>query len=95
MVTAIVLIGADRGKVNPLAEALAERAEVSEVYSVSGSYDLIAIIRVGSNDELAGFVTDFMANLDGIAHTETMLAFRAHDTLNSAPLHPGRSPAHR
>ena len=78
MVTAIVLIRADRGMVNPVAEALADRAEISEVYSVSGSYDLVAVIRVGSNDELAGFVTDFMSHLDGVAQTETMLAFRAY-----------------
>ena len=78
MVTAIVLIQADRGMVNPVAEALADRPEVSEVYSVSGSYDLIAIIRVGRNDELAVFVTEFMAHLEGVAHTETMLAFRAY-----------------
>ena len=78
MVTAIVLIGAERGQVNPVAEALADRAEVSEVYSVSGNYDLVAMVRVERNEDLATFVTDFMAQLDGISHTETMLAFRAY-----------------
>lgn len=78
MVTSIVLIQADRGMVNPVAEALAERPEISEVYSVSGNYDLVAMIRVANNDELARFVTEVMAHLEGVAHTETMLAFRAY-----------------
>lgn len=78
MVTAVVLVNTDRGKVNEVAERLAESDGISEVYSVGGRYDLVAIIRVTSNDDLADLVTHRMANIEGIAHTETLIAFRAH-----------------
>ena len=51
---------------------------VSEVYSVSGSYDLVAVLRVENNDQLAYLVTDRLVDIEGIEHTETMLAFRAY-----------------
>jgi len=78
MVTAIVLLRCARGDVNKVAETLAEQHGVSEVYSVSGNYDLVAMIRVANNDLLASTVTDAIAEIDGIEHTETMLAFRTY-----------------
>ena len=78
MVTAIILINADRLAINRVAEQLAEADGVSEVYSVGGRYDLIVVVRVRTNDELADLVTNKMRNVDGITATETMLAFRAH-----------------
>lgn len=77
MVTAITLMSAERGKINEVAEQLVELQGVSEVYSVGGQYDLIAIIRVKHNDELADVVTEHIRKIDGIQKTETMLAFRA------------------
>ncbi len=77
MVTSIILIRAKRGTVKALAEDLASRKAISEVYSVSGSYDLVAVARVESNDALAELVTSELATFDNITHTETMLAFRA------------------
>jgi DNA-binding Lrp family transcriptional regulator len=78
MVTAIVLLNVERGRINGVAEDLAGRQGVSEVYSVSGNYDLVALLRVQSNEEMARLVTEELATVDGIEHTETMLAFRAH-----------------
>lgn len=78
MVNAIVLLNVERDKVNEVAEKLAETQGVSEVYSVAGRYDLIAIIRVKSTDDLADTVTNHMRYLKGILKTETMLAFRAY-----------------
>jgi DNA-binding Lrp family transcriptional regulator len=77
MVTSIILINAERNKINEVAEKLQEIAGVSEVYSVSGKYDLVAIIRVKTNEELADLVTKQMLAMEGIAKTETMLAFQA------------------
>ena len=77
MVTSIVLINAERTKINSIAERLVELEGISEVYSVSGSYDLIAIARVKTNDDLARLVTDKMVAIEGIGKTETMLAFKA------------------
>ena len=78
MVTSIILIHAERTKINTVAEKLVELVGVSEVYSVSGQYDLVAIIRVKTNDELAALVTSRMYAIEGIVKTETMLAFKAY-----------------
>ena len=76
MVTSIILINAERNRINPVAEQLQAIAGISEVYSVSGKYDLIAIVRVKTNDDLAQLVTKAMLAIDGIVKTETMLAFQ-------------------
>ncbi len=78
MVNAIVLIKVERDKVNDIAKALVDTKGVSEVYSVSGKYDLVAIIRVNENDELADTVTNHMRKINSIQSTETMLAFRTY-----------------
>ena len=77
MVTAIILIHAERTKINDVAEQLAEMEGISEAYSVSGNYDLVAIARVPSNDDLADLVTKKLLSIDSILKSETMLAFKA------------------
>jgi len=77
MVTSIILMHVVRGTVNTVAENLAEMEEISEVFSVSGKYDLVAIIRVQDNDSLADFVTEKLSKIESIVDSETMLAFKA------------------
>ncbi len=78
MVTSIVLLKTERGNVNDVAEKLAGMSGISEVYSVGGRFDLVAIIRVRTNEDLADMVTKQMATLEGIESTETLIAFRAY-----------------
>jgi len=78
MVTSIILINAERSMINEVAEKLAGMSEISEVFSVSGNYDLIAVVRVEKNDDLAALVTEHLLKINGIAKTETLLAFRAY-----------------
>jgi DNA-binding Lrp family transcriptional regulator len=78
MVTSIVLLKVERGKVNDIAEKLAGMNGISEVYSVGGRIDLVAIIRVKSNEDLADMVTRQIVKLEGIESTETLIAFRAY-----------------
>ena len=78
MVTSIILLHTERNMINAVAERLAEDKGVSEVYSVSGPYDLIAIVRVESNEELAELVTNRVAKIAGITSTDTLLAFRSY-----------------
>lgn len=78
MVTAIVLIKAETSRIPDLANMIAEMAGVSEVFSVAGRYDLVAVVRVARNEDLADVITDKMRHLDGIVETETMIAFRAY-----------------
>jgi DNA-binding Lrp family transcriptional regulator len=77
MVTSIILMNVERTKINEVAEKLAEMNGISEVYSVSGNYDLIAIARVHTNEELSDLVTKHMLKIDSILETETLLAFQA------------------
>jgi DNA-binding Lrp family transcriptional regulator len=78
MVTAITLLNVERGKIDEVAEQLVEIQGVSEVYSVSGRYDLIVMVRVKHTDDLAKVVTEHIRKIEGIQHTETMLAFRTY-----------------
>jgi DNA-binding Lrp family transcriptional regulator len=57
---------------------MVEIPEVSEVYSVTGGVDLIAMVRVHAHDELAEVITGRLAKIPGIVHTETHIAFRAY-----------------
>ena len=78
MITTIVLINAVRDQINETAERLAALPGVSEVYSVSGDYDLVAIVRVPDAEAMADVVTNRMLKVGGIEHTHTMVAFRAY-----------------
>ncbi|MBN2373317.1 Lrp/AsnC ligand binding domain-containing protein [bacterium] len=78
MVTAIVLITVQRDKVNEIAENLSSIDGVSEVYSVAGRYDLVAIIRVPNNEGLSELVTHHMLKVEGIIKSETLIAFRVY-----------------
>jgi DNA-binding Lrp family transcriptional regulator len=78
MVTSIILMNVERTKINEVAEKLADMNGISEVYSVSGNYDLIAIARVHTNEELSDLVTKHMLKIDSILETETLLAFQAY-----------------
>jgi DNA-binding Lrp family transcriptional regulator len=76
MVTALVLLRVERKLVNQIAEEISGIADISEVYSVSGNFDLVCIIRTGSNESLSDIVTSKMLQIDGILESETMLAFK-------------------
>ncbi len=78
MVTAIVLIKAETNRIPDLANKIAEMQGVSEVFSVAGRFDLVAIVRVARNEDLADVISDKMRMQEGIVETETMIAFRAY-----------------
>ena len=78
MVTAIVLIKAETNRIPDLAGKIAEMQGVSEVFSVAGRFDLVAIVRVARNEDLADVISDKMRMQEGIVETETMIAFRAY-----------------
>ncbi len=76
MVSAVVLLNVERGKINEVAGALADMEGISEVYSVAGQYDLVAVLRLPDNEALAELVTNKMLLVDGINNSETLIAFR-------------------
>jgi DNA-binding Lrp family transcriptional regulator len=78
VVTAIVLIKADVARIPETAETVAQLASVTEVYSVTGEFDLVAIVRVRSHEELGDVIPGTLNKVSGITHTETHIAFRTY-----------------
>jgi DNA-binding Lrp family transcriptional regulator len=78
MMTCIMLVNAERQQMATVAESLASLAQVTEVYSVSGQYDLVAIIQVTGPEALSALVTQQLAAISGIVRTETMLSLRTY-----------------
>jgi DNA-binding Lrp family transcriptional regulator len=78
MVTSIVLMNLEHGRIQDVAEQLAALPGISEVYSVGGRYDLAVLIRVKTNEDLADLVTRRMSQVGGIRSTETLIAFRTY-----------------
>ena len=78
MITTIVFVKADVARIPEVAEAIAALDGVSEVYSVTGDTDLIAIVRVRNHDELAEVIADGVNKIPGITRTLTNLAFRTY-----------------
>jgi DNA-binding Lrp family transcriptional regulator len=74
---AVVLIESERDALPTLGGALADVPGVAEAYSVTGEWDFVAIVRVSDHDALAEVVTRGIAKLDGVARTQTMVAFAA------------------
>jgi DNA-binding Lrp family transcriptional regulator len=78
MVAAVVLIRAIPGDVPALARRIAGIDGVTEVYSVSGDWDLIAVLRVSEYERIAEIVTEDIAQVQGIERTNTLTAFRVY-----------------
>ena len=57
---------------------IAQIPEVSEVYSVTGEFDLVAMVRVRAHDELADVIPGRLNKVPGVTHTETHIAFRTY-----------------
>ncbi len=78
MITAIVFVQADVARIPEVAEAIAGLDGVSEVYSVTGELDLIAMVRVRSHEDVAEVVADRLNKVPGVIDTETHIAFRTY-----------------
>jgi DNA-binding Lrp family transcriptional regulator len=78
MITAIVLINCEVGKVHSVSEALMDLDGIAEVYSISGEYDILAMVRVKEYDLLSQVVSEKMARIEGISRTTTHMAFRCY-----------------
>jgi DNA-binding Lrp family transcriptional regulator len=85
MTHAIVLIEGEREAMPRLGERLADIEGVGQVYSVTGSWDFVAIVHVARHDLLADVVTGGIGQVEGVARTQTMVAFEAfsrHDLVS-------------
>jgi DNA-binding Lrp family transcriptional regulator len=80
MITAIVFVEAEVAHIPEVAAQIADLDGVSEVYSVTGGVDLIAMIRVRSIDQVSEVVTERLNRVPGVLGTETHIAFRAYSS---------------
>jgi DNA-binding Lrp family transcriptional regulator len=78
MINAVVLMKIRNDRINDVAQELLELKGVSEVYSVAGQYDLVAILRAPDDEGIANLVTDNMLKIEGMISSETLIAFRAY-----------------
>jgi DNA-binding Lrp family transcriptional regulator len=78
MITTIVLIRADPKTIPQVAQRIAGIEGVTDVYSVSGEWDLVAIVKVPEYDRIAQVVTEEFVKVPGIERTQTLTAFRAY-----------------
>ena len=78
MITAIVFVKAAVDQIPEVAEAIAALDGVTEVYSVTGQIDLIALVRVREHEDIAAVVADQLNKVPGVVDTETHIAFRAY-----------------
>jgi DNA-binding Lrp family transcriptional regulator len=78
MITAIVMIDAATDSIPEVAEAVADLDGVSEVYSVAGDVDLIAVVRVREFEQIADVVAGRINKVPGVLETDTHIAFRSY-----------------
>jgi DNA-binding Lrp family transcriptional regulator len=78
VITTIVLVKTDPKTIPQCALALAGISGVTEVYSVSGEWDLVAMVKVPNYERIAEVVTQEFARVPGIQDTLTLTAFRAY-----------------
>lgn len=78
MVTAFVLISAERDRIAQLPQEILNVQGFTEVYSVAGDYDLVAVARVANNEDLARVVTEHLLKVKGIHKTNTLIAFQQY-----------------
>ncbi|WP_017573859.1 Lrp/AsnC family transcriptional regulator [Nocardiopsis halotolerans] len=78
MITAIVMIKADVNRIPEVAEAIAEIDGVSEVYSVTGGVDLIAMVRVRQHEDLAQVIPGRVNKVAGVLSSDTHISFQAY-----------------
>ena len=78
MVHAVVLIQCEIDSIPEAAQAIADIEGVSEVYSVAGEVDLVAVIRVSEHDDLAKVIPGGVGKVPGVVRTETLIAFQVY-----------------
>jgi DNA-binding Lrp family transcriptional regulator len=77
MQTIFVQIKCDLGQSYRVAQDLADIDGISEVYSISGAYDLIVKCYMPKETDVGHFVNNRIQMTDGVKDTHTIMAFNA------------------
>ena len=65
------------GRTYEVAEAIYDREVVSELYSTSGSYDLIAKVYIPEGEDVGRYLSDRLFDIPGIKRTLTTMTYKA------------------
>ncbi|KFI73593.1 transcriptional regulator AsnC family protein [Bifidobacterium minimum] len=84
MADAVVLITTEADKISQAAQSIVELKGVSDVYSVAGDVDLVAIVSTPDFGDLASIIPEGIAKVDGVVSTQTLMAFRQYSTRDEA-----------
>ena len=78
MQTIFVMVKCDLGRAYDVADAAVQTVEqVSEVYSISGQFDLIMKFHLDDEVDIGRFVTSRVQTLEGVKDTFTVITFKA------------------
>jgi DNA-binding Lrp family transcriptional regulator len=78
MQTIFVMVKCDLGQAYKVASDAVENIEqVSEIYSTSGQFDLMAKCYLADDQDIGRFVTEKIQLLPGVKDTFTMITFKA------------------
>ena len=78
MITTIVMVKVAANRIPEVAQAIADLDSVSEVYSVAGDVDLVAMVRVRRHEELHDTIAGRLNKVEGVLATQTLIAFQAY-----------------
>lgn len=78
MQTIFVMVKCELGRAYDVADAAVQQIEqVSEVYSISGQYDLIMKFHLDNEVDIGRFVNSKVHTLPGVKDTFTLITFKA------------------
>lgn len=72
-----VQIRCQPGKTYAVADDIWDREVVSELYSTSGEFDLIAKVYIPEDEDIGHYLNDRLFDVPGISRTLTTMTFRA------------------
>ena len=82
MVTGIVLVNVERTMLQNVIDGLRKIKGIAEVYAIAGEYDLVLMIRVGDNAQLADIIANQLTRDRGIIHTKTLVSLKAYSDID-------------
>ena len=74
MTTAIILVNVKRSKLKAVTKSIKDIKGITEVYTVAGEYDLVAMLRVKDISIFQTILTEQMTNIEGVTRTKTLIA---------------------
>ena len=69
----VVAFDIEANKLNTALQYLSSRPEVTWISTTTGRFDIIALIRLRSTDELSAFVTNAASSIEGLRNSESFI----------------------